>query len=152
VIGFSQENTGRLLELIAREISGFERIHELTVKQTELIAADEMDALGDMLDGRQEMIEQINGLHQETDILMQSYISFSSGPGGEKNDEIDAVIARLDAVITLCAAADAEFSGLAGEKAEDYIKRIGNLSLTRKSIEKYAPGVPNDSEYFDRKT
>ena len=150
--GFPQENAGRLLELISREIEEFEQILKLTEKQTELIAAEETDALSDSLDSRQELIDKINGLHQETDLLMQSYISFSTTAKGESIGAIDEAIERLDGIIARCAAIDGKNTTLAKEKAEDYIKRIGKLSLTRKSIEKYAPGIPNDSEYFDKKT
>ena len=80
---FSSKEEARLLELLGEEQAIFERIRALTGEQATLIAADDMEAFNGSLDSRQELIEKINGLHQETNVLMQSYISFSGDAAPE---------------------------------------------------------------------
>jgi len=148
----SNEEQARLLELLDEEQRIFEQILGLTRKQTELLAMDDIEAFDKSLDGRQELMEKINGLHQETNALMQSYISFAQSPGGEKSGEIEAAHERLRGVITECAQLNETNMDAAKEMAEDYIKRSEKLNLGRKSIGAYALGVPNNSELFDTKT
>jgi len=148
----SRDEETRLLELLGEEQKLFEQIHGLTVQQAELLAADDIEAFDKSLDSRQELIEKINGLHQETNILMQSYISFSGSPGGMKSAAAEAALESLRDKISLCAELNEKNMAAAKEMAEDYIKRIGKLSLSRKSLGAYALSVPNNSELFDKKT
>ena len=152
MIDFSRENEARLLDLLGMEHEAFEQIREFTNEQKDLIAADDIDAFDKSLDCRAELIKKINGLHQESDVLMQSYISYSSSADGKIIVAVDEAIGRLQAVIADCAALNEKNTAAAKEKAEEYIKQIGKLSLTRKSLGKYAQSVPNSSELFDKKT
>ena len=149
---FSRDKQTRLLALLGEELSIFEQIREMTGKQAELLAADDIAALDKSLDRRQELIEKSNGLHQETDVLMQSYMSFSDSTGGAKIGDIEAAAEKLRGIITECAGLNERNMSSAKEIAEDYVKRIDKLSIGRKSLGAYAQSVPNDSEIFDRKT
>jgi len=149
---FSPDNEKRLLELLEREFELFKKILELTGEQTELLTADDADAFNKSLDVRQALIEEINGLHQESDILMQSYMSVQEQPGGDRAGEIEAAAARLRDVIAQSAAINEKNTVAAKDKAEEYIRQIGKLSLNRKSIGAYIQGVPNEPEHFDKKT
>ena len=160
---FPQETEGRLLELLARETELFGQLNELMEEQAGLLAADNTEAFNRSLDAGRAVIEKINGLHQETEVLMQSYMSFDAGgeagsdAGGEhtaggKSGAVESARARLNSVIAECAELTDKNMAAAKEKTEDYIRQIGNLSLRRKSFGKYALGVPNDPELFDKKT
>jgi len=149
---YSRDKEARLLELLDKELEIFKQIHGLTEKQAELLAADDVDAFGESLDSRQDLIEKINGLHQESDILMQSYVSFSKGVGNKKSRAIETAIEEISRLIAECFGLNDKNTTIAKLMADDYIQRIGKLSLGRKSLGVYAQGVPNDPELFDRKT
>ena len=154
---FPRDKQERLLELLGQEYKLFIRIRELTEAQTELLAADDLEGFNKSLDSRQEVIDEINGLHQESDILMQSYMSFSNTvsdgtnpAGGEKTGLIDSAVRRLEDAIIKCVELNDKNTGAAKNKTEEYIRQIGELSLKRKSIGKYALNVPNNPEHFDK--
>ena len=149
---FSQEKQSRLLGLLGEELALFKQIRGLTEKQTELLTADDTEAFDESLERRQELIEKINGLHQETDLLMQSYISFSSSAGGGKIDAVETAAERIRGVIAECAALNDSNITMVKGMAEEYVKRIDKLSLSRKSLGAYAQNVPSNSMHFDRKT
>ena len=149
---FSSDDGTRLQELLEEETDIFRQIRELTRVQKELLAADDIDGFNSALDDRLELIEKINGLHQETNLLMQSYKVFKNSPGGSESVEIENAVALLQETIAETVELDGSNAVLAKRKAEEYIKQIGKLSLTRKSIGKYAPGAPTTSALFDRKT
>ena len=168
---FPRKKEERLLELLGQELELFGRIREQTAAQAELLKADDSEGFGRSLDERQGIIEKIDGLHQECDALMQSYISFSdpqgdrpatasggAGPsgaapsGGGKIEKIERAALRLREAIAECVELNDKNAALAQDMAEEYIKQIGNLSLKRKSLGKYALGVPNNPEHFDKMT
>ena len=149
---FSQEKQSRLLGLLGEEMAMFERIRGLTEKQAELLANDEMDALDESLDQRQEIIGKINGLHQETEVLMQSYISFSTSAGGGKIAAIETAVEQIRGVVSACVSRNESNITAAKDTNEEHVKRINELSLGRKSLGAYAPNAPNNSMHFDQKT
>ena len=69
---FSREDEMRLIKLLSDEHALFGQIRALTEKQSAFLKQDDTDAFEGSLDERQELIEKINGLHQETKVLMQS--------------------------------------------------------------------------------
>ena len=150
---FSQDKETRLLVLLGKELDLFEQIRELTKKQTELLAAgdDKLEAFDSSLDRRQGLIEQINGLHQETDVLMQSYVAYSNA-GGVKRSAIEKLSGQIHDVLTECAGINEKNKAAAEAKAEEFVDRIGSLSIKRKSLGAYSQIVPNNSELFDKKT
>ena len=149
---FTPETEERLLGLLRQELELFEKIREHTEKQADLLRADDTESFTRSLDNRQETIEEINGLHQEHDVLMQSYALFSNSPEGEKRDTVEAAVGRLDDMIRQCIELNEKNTVLAKEKTEEYIKQIGDMSLRRKSLGKYAQSVPNSPELFDKMT
>ena len=150
--GFTKENETRLIGLLDRENELFRRIDELTKEQAKQLEEDDIEAFDKSLDRGQELIEQINGLHQESDSLMQSYISYRDSAGGMEITAINEAAARLSSVIESCVALNDKNTITAKEKAEGYTGQIGKLSLNRKGIGAYIQGVPNTSELFDKRT
>ena len=149
---FSSDDKARLLELQNEELETLKHIRELTEKQTELLRTDDIEAFGVSIDSRQALIEKINGLHQESDILMQSYISFAGAAGTAKIDAIEEMNRQLAEVLAGCVELNDKNAIMAKEKTADYMKQIGKLSIGKKSIGAYVQGVPNDSQLFDKKT
>jgi len=149
---FPRDKQTRLLELLGEEQAIFERLRELTGEQTDILAADDVEALDESLDRRQELIEKINGLHQESDVLMQSYITFSESADGGKVTAIETAAEQLRGVIAECVELNGSNLTLAKETAKEYVKRIDELSVGKKSVGAYAQNVPNSSELFDKKT
>ena len=149
-----QDEKTRLLELLGEETELFERIYKLTQKQAELLAADDDDisAFNNSLDSRQELIERIKGLHQESDPLMQSCMFMANSTDRNSIEVIEKVVAQRQAVIEKCVVLNDKNTAAAKEKSEVFTKRIGKLSLSRKSIKVYTPDIPNKPELFDKKT
>lgn len=147
---FPPEKKERLLELLGLELELFDRIRGLTAKQAGLLDAGDTGGFEKSLDDRQGIIDRIDGLHQESEVLMQSYISFS-GSGGS-DDAIEAAAGSLKTAITECVEMNDLNMAAAREKTEDYIRQIGELSLKRKSLGKYALDVPNNPTMFDKMT
>ena len=148
---FPQNEQERAIELLGQKLELFGSFREQTQTQTELLAADDMDGFERAIDARQETIEKINGLHQELDVLMQSYVSFTTD-GGEKIDAIEKAVGEIDSLIRECIEMNDNNTALAKEKTEEYIKQIGDLSVRRKSLGKYTLSVPNNPELFDKTT
>jgi len=141
-----------LLLLLGEELEIFRQIGALSIKQAELLAADDMEAFEGSLERRQELIEKINGLHQETDLLMQSYMALPDSEAEEVSDAIESAAGQLREAIADCAATNDKNMVTAKEKAQEYIARIGKLSMSRKSLGAYAQATPTSSEFFDKKT
>jgi len=151
VTGFSRDDEGRLLELLSQEYELFKQIRGLAGEQTELLAADEAIVFGRSFDRAQEFVEQINGLHQESDILMQSYVSFSATPNGGKVAPIEEAAEKLRNVIAECIEINKKNEASAKEISKDYVKRIDKSNTTRKGLGKYIHNLPNNPELFDKK-
>jgi len=148
---FSKDNETRLTQLLGQELEAFQRIRELTAKQTEFIAADDVTAFEKSLDDRQKFIEKIDGLHQESDILMQSYLSFTGSADGKKSDRIEDLNVQIRAVLAECAEMNDRNMSAAKKSTQEYTEQIGKLSKGRKSIGAYAQGITNKSELIDKK-
>ena len=149
---FTQENASQLLMALRQELELFEKIREITKEQTELIAAEKIVAFNESLDRRQELIEKINGLHQETDGLMQSYISYSSSKGGEKIGKVEQLSGEVKSLIAECAALNEKNEVAAREKSEEFSQKIERLSLSRKSLGTYIQNIEAAPELFDKMT
>ena len=152
---FSQKKEERLLELLGEELGIFAKIREMTVKQAGLLEADDretLEALNESLSKRQSLMEEIDGLHEERNPLMQSYLAFKNSQGGSKNDAIEAKAKQLIKTIAECAAQNDGNISAAKGKTQEYSDRIDKLNIGRKSLGAYAQSVPYDSELFDKKT
>ena len=148
---FTREQAVSLLEIIGQETKLFEQIYKLTEEQAELVSTDEIEAFSESLDRRQELMEKINGLHQEYQSLMQSYISYYNSPNGKKVKSIEQAEKKLRDLITASAELNDKNTLAAQEKADSYKDRIGKLSISRKSIGSYIQAVGTESELFDKK-
>ena len=152
MIRFSKEDLSQLLSLLGQELGIMKQMRELTENQADLLAADDIDAFDKSLESRQALIDNMSGLHQESDVLMQSYITFSKSKGGKKIDAVETAAEDLRKAIKECADINSRNAARAKEKSEEYSKQIEKLALERKSIGAYALSVPNDPEHFDTKT
>ena len=146
--GFAGER--QLTDLLKEELSVWVQINELTDKQTALLEADDVEALTESMDRRHELIEKIKGLHQESNVLMQSYIS-ATEKGGEKSKAVEAVIAQIREKITISAQCNEKNLAIAGTMKDGYSERAGELGQKRKGIGAYALDVPYNSELYDGK-
>jgi len=138
----------RLSKLLGEELKLHEKILKLTEEQTKLLTKDDIEAFNSSLDKREELIEKIKGLHQESNPLMQSYAS-SSDEGGGKIDELKTKIRNE---LSICAQLNDENLAVVNQKSEGHTKKIEEQSAKRKGIGGYAQSVPNTPEMFDKKT
>ena len=147
--GFSKDEAARLLELLTEELELFTQFRDLTANQMELIAADEIDALNASLDQKEQIIEKIKGLHQESEVLMQSYVLYSANEEGISN-EIDALAERRREMMELCAKLSEGVLSEAQGKSMGYTGKIDEISRNRKGVGAYIQDVENKPEMFDK--
>jgi len=148
VSDFSPE---RLIELLGDELKLYGQIKKLTEKQAELLAKDDIEAFNSSLEKRAELIEKIKGLHQDSDPLMQSYVSYASD-GDSRNSEIDKLNKKIREVLEICSGLNTDNIAAMKAKTEEHTKKIEKQSAKRKGIGGYAQAVPNTPEVFDKKT
>ena len=139
----------RLSILLGKELEVFEEIRKLTGRQAELLKKDDVDQFDSLLDKRQELIEKINGLHQESDPLMQSYVS---SPEDDSIAEIEELREKIRETIGICAGLNDEIVAEMKVKSKEQSEKIDKHSAKRKGIGGYAQAVPNTPEVFDTKT
>jgi len=144
----SDAANARLLTLLEEELLAWEQIHKLTQEQAQLLDSEELDSLEKSIDQRQHLMEKINGLHQESNDLMQSYNKHQSG---SKNTAIEAVLGKLRKMIVLCSEQNETNIISAEEIKSGFIARVEELGQKRKSIGAYAPDITESSELFDKK-
>ena len=152
MIDISSADMERLAELLGKELKLYEQIREMTEKQTEILAKDDIDAFEGSLDKRAELIEKIKGLHQETEPLMQSYVSSAAGVGKSESDNITTLKEQIRAALEECNTLNNQNIATMHEKTEQHTKKIDEHSAKRKGIGGYAQSVPNTPEMFDKKT
>jgi transcriptional regulator of NAD metabolism len=142
----------RLLEMLKEELGLFEQMKAQTVKQTELLAEDKIDEFIESLDKREELKEKINGLHQESNVLMQYYISSTVRGGRGKVRAIDKLREQNRVIIAECHKINEENIKAAGEKMEEYTKRLKEMDTEKKTFDAYTVDIPDNSEHFDKTT
>ena len=147
---FTTESKARLLDLLGRQQGLFAEILAVTEKYTGLISADEAEELDESIQVRQDIIGKIKGLHQESDPLMQSYISFSKSKEGKSIPEIDSAAKRLRETIAECARLNDISIAAAKEKLEEYSKDGDLKRKSRESIGLYIQGLTNAPRHFDK--
>jgi len=146
---FTAADIGRLSAQLGEELELYKEIRTQTEEQAELLGKDDIEAFNDSLDKREEIIEKIKGLHQESAPLMQSYVSAASSG---KNKEIEKLKKQIREELVFLEKLNEENIETMKSKTEDHIKRIDNQSAKRKGIGGYAQSVPNTPEVFDKKT
>jgi len=145
----SKSDVEKLSELLKKELEIFEEILKLTGEQAKLLGTDDIETLNSSLEKRQGLIDKINGLHQESSDLMQSYVS---SPQGQKDAVIEDYRKRIKKIIKTCAEQSKENMDEIKLKAEAQTEKIEKQSAKRKGIGGYAQAVPNTPEMFDKKT
>ena len=145
----SPSDRERLTKLLGEELKLLKQIQKLTEKQTELLSGDDIDPFDDSLNKRQQLIEKINGLHQDSDSLMQSYVST---PLDEADNEIEVLRAQIKELLEICAKRNNENMDALKAKETEHTKKIDEQSKKRKGIGGYAQAVPNIPEMIDKKT
>jgi len=157
----TKEDLARLSELLKAELEAYEQIRKLSKKQSALLAKDSISEFDESLDEGQKYIEKINGLHQESGPLMQSYMSAAEDSAATavitaaadgKDAGIESLIAQIRDVLKACAELNAMNTDAAKEKTEGYTEKIGKLSANRKGIGGYAQSLPNTPEIFDKRS
>ena len=148
---FASADMERLSKLLGEELELYKQIRKLTEQQTKLLAKDDIDEFNISLDKREELIEKIKGLHQESDHLMQSYTSLSADDKG-KDSKIDKLKKQIRKELEVCANLNDKNIETMSEKTEEHKKKIEQQSAKRKGIGGYAQSVPNSPEMFDKKT
>ena len=149
---FNRESETRLIFLLEEELKLFEQMKEQSNKQTKLLAQDEIEAFSESLEKREKLKEKINGLHQETEVLMQSYMASYQAGGRGKVKAIDTLREKLRAIIEECQSInDKNFESAKG-KIEEYTKRLKELDTSKKTFNAYTLDIPENSEHFDKTT
>ena len=133
----------KLSKLLAEELELYGQIQKLTEEQTDLLSEDDIDAFNSSLDKREELIEKIKGLHQDSNPLMHSCVS---------NDKIDELMKKIRKTLETCSKLNDKNEEILREKTQDHTKKIDEQSSKRKGIGGYAQSVPNTPEMFDKKT
>ena len=141
----------RLLKLLSEKLKIYKQIKTLTEEQTKLLAKDDIEAFNSSLNKREELIEKINGLHQESEPLMQSCVSIAPD-FKEKNSDIKKLDKEINEVLTDCAKLNDINISVMKEKTLEHTKKIDEQSAKRKGVGGYVQSVPNTPEVFDRKT
>jgi len=139
----------RLSKLLSEELELYEKIRKITEEQSNLLAKDDIEAFNISLDKREKLIEEIKGLHQESNPLMQSNALTSSG---EKNSKIEELKKKIHEELEACALTNDKNLNTLKEKKESLTKEIDEKSAKRKGIGGYVQSVPNTPEMFDKKT
>ena len=147
----SSADTKRLEELLNEELKLYELIRDLTEKQTDFLANDEIEAFDDSLNERATLIEKIKGLHQESNPLMQSYVSLASDKKNKENT-IEELKDRIRDALEICNELNKKNTETMEQKLQDHSVKIDEQSAKRKGIGGYAQSVPNTPEMFDKKT
>jgi len=144
-------DTKRLLELLENELELYKQIRKLTEKQAQLLNKDEIDSFNGSLEKRAELIEKIKGLHQDSDPLMQSYVSAIKNVANA-DESIEKLREQIRGEITECSRLNDENMAAMKDKVEEHTKKIDEKSAQRKGIGGYAQAVPNTPEIFDKKS
>ena len=148
---FASSDKERLLKLLSEKLKIYKQIRKLTEEQTELLEKDDIEAFDSSLEKRAKLIEKINGLHQESETLMQSY-ALAAEESKDKNSDINKLEKDIRDILKECANLNDNNIAVMKEKTQEHIKRIDEQSAKRKGVGGYVQSVPNTSEVFDKKT
>ena len=142
---FTPAEKERLTELLSDDLELFGQIRELMERQTQLLS-DDAETFDGLLDRREELAEKINGLHQETDPLMQSYVSSKNS-----DKDVENLRLKIKAEISYCENLNRQHSSLMKEKTRELSKEIDEKRSKREGIGGYAQAAPTTSMKFDNK-
>ena len=148
---FASADKERLTKLLSEKLDIYKKIFKLTEEQTQLLDKDDIEAFNGSLDKRAKLMEKINGLHQESETLMQSYV-LASSDNDKKNSDIDELDKEIRKILIDCANLNEKNIATMNEKTQEQAKKIEEQSAKRKGVTGYVQSVPNTPEVFDKKT
>lgn len=152
---FAPEQYARIMELQQQKKTLLQEFHGLAQLQQEIIEREDTTALQGNLNRRQELITQVDTLHQELDLLMQSYPPIRQQLG-ESHPQVAALTAlqnEIQDILRQIAALDTQNQARAARQLQHFRDEIKRLSLGRKTLQSYSQGaVSLGSELFDKKT
>jgi len=148
---FAPADKERLMKLLSEKLKIYKQIRKLTEEQTELLIEDDIEAFDSSLDKREKLIEKINGLHQESEALMQSCVS-TSNDDSEENSDIKNLEKEIHGILLDCANMNEKNIEVMKEKTLEHTRKIDEQSAKRKGVGGYVQSVPNTPEVFDKKT
>ena len=149
---FPREKEESLLSILGRERELFAELLETLGEQAGLIAADDIEAFDKALEKGRNITQKVDGLHQETSLLMQSYALYSNSGDNRESDAVETLTGQIRDITAKCAELNEKITAEAKNKAAQYTQEINRLNLSRKSIGLYAQGVTNNPEHFDRRS
>ena len=149
---FTKTDAINLLDLKKREHDILAQILKLTEDQAGFLAADDIEGFDKSLSSRQQLIEGIDRLHQESDGLMQSYISYSESPEGTKIRDIEELRRQIRDLLEKCSIQNERNAAAAKEILQGYTDRINELNISKKGIQSYIQTVESNSELIDKTT
>jgi flagellar biosynthesis/type III secretory pathway chaperone len=143
------QGANKLIELLSEELELFEQIYKATEKQSKILNVEDYDieAFDKLIDKRQELIEKINGLHQKSNPMMQSFVT---SPSYKKDSEVEKLKEKIQSKVKQCANLNDENMAIISDKTDNQKDKIEKQSAKRKGIGGYAQAVPNTPEVFDR--
>ena len=152
--GLTPERIGRLLELQRQKRELLREFHELTLQQERLIELEETAVLKENLNQRQELITEIDTLHQELNLLMQTYSEYSQQAGADPAaQEIGALQQESQKLLQEIAALDEQNQARTARQIDRFRDEVKRLSLGRRTIQSYNQSISAlGSELFDKKT
>ena len=149
---FNRESETRLITLLEEKLELFRQMKEQGEKQTELLAQDEIETFNESLEKGEKLKEKINGLHQESEVLMQSYMSSCQSGGRGKVKAIDKLKEQIHEIIVECQSINDKNFEIARNKSDEYTKRLKELDTSKKTFNAYTIDIPDNSEHFDKTT
>ena len=149
---FNREKETQLIALLEEKLKLFKQMKEQGEKQTEYLSKDEIEAFSESLEKGEKLKEKINGLHQESEVLMQSYMSSYQQGGRGKVKAIDNLREKIREIIVECQSINDKNYETAKGKTEEYTKRLKELDTSKKTLNAYSMDLPENSEHFDKTT
>lgn len=143
---FSAQDKQKLLSLLTEKQKLLSQIEQNTKEQGGLLEKDDIEAFDSSLQQSDSIIEKIKGLHQETDTLMQSYISSK-----KRDEKIEDLKNAIEQTLKTCAEKNKALSQAAKKRQKDLSIEIEEKRSKREGIGGYAQATPTTSEVFDKK-
>ena len=151
---FNISEREKLIKLLTDQLELVEQITALCEKQGSMLGDEErLDELNASLDEAEKIRKKISGLHQEADVLMQSYVA-STGVQKipKKDDRIGSLAISIKEKTEICAKINEKNMSVLKSLLETQKVKIDEKSTQRKGVGGYIQAITNTSEMFDRKT
>ena len=148
---FSEGDFLKLIDLLTEKKKLADEFLELTCKQAEIIAAEDINALNVSIEKRQQVIEKLIGLHQEIQFLMQSYASSHAAQTEEGSRKVRQMEEQTENAIREAISKNNENAEAIKKQMEYVGQEARKIDLERKSIGMYNNiSALTTSELFDK--